>query len=81
MKKNINYKNKFSEYANHLNKHVSGASQHLLLYLHNINKADMEKQFMDFYKDFPEFSVEDCEEITRLLNIDYVNYIKWMHNG
>ena len=76
----MNNKNNLEIMAKYYNKHIENVSQHLSLCLHNINKADMEESYKKFYNDFPEFSVEECEEISKLLNVDYINYLKWMCN-
>ena len=77
MKKITDKSNNFQTYANHLNSQNDNFNKNLLQE-HNIEVEGMDDLYNDFYKEYPEFCVDDCNRLMKLLNDDYTNYLKWM---
>ena len=68
--------NKFDQYANHYNRLYSNHNSRIIK--HTIDIDRMKAEMESFYAMNPQFYVEDCNMITRLLNEDYNKYIEWI---
>jgi len=77
MKKDKYVSNNFVQYANHLYSQGNNVNK-IKSNIHNMKVDIDEKLFEDFYIEYPEFCVDDCNRLMGLLNDDYINYLKWI---
>ena len=79
MKKCIENKNNFKNYANHLNSLYD--SNKNKSYNHNMIVDSYDGIFRAFYNLYPVFGIMEANEIMEAVNNDYQMYIDWMEDG